>query len=201
MSRKIPKPRRPHDELRPDIIGLAGQIVDTDGLSALTARRLAGAADISVGTIYNLFGHLDGVVRALNVDSMARMGDALDAAVNAADANAEARLIAMAEAYFRFGVDHPHRWEALFRYRTTTPADGSIERARSKLQDRLIASVGSDEDPETLRALWAAVHGVAELAIADRLAGVDTDTANRYIRLIITAGLRGIAALREAKDL
>ncbi len=197
MTQNTPKKRRPHDKLKPELTALAQQFIQTDGLSGLTARRLATAADISVGTIYNLFGHLDGVVRAVNLSSLTDLHRALTDAVAEAGPDRENRLIAMAEGYFDFALTNPHRWEALFRFRATTPADDMMDMAEARLFALLQQAIGHDEDPHVLRTLWAAVHGVAELAVGQKLAGTDPAEARRYASLIVRAGLRGVDVLRR----
>jgi AcrR family transcriptional regulator len=64
------------------ILDAARRLVDSGGLDELSMRRLAHEADVSVRTIYNLFGDKGGLVRALVRDSF----DAMDVAVGALDA-------------------------------------------------------------------------------------------------------------------
>jgi AcrR family transcriptional regulator len=51
------------------VLDAARELVERDGLDQLSMRRLAAAADVSVRTIYNLFGDRDGVVTALVIES------------------------------------------------------------------------------------------------------------------------------------
>lgn len=55
----------------------ARELVERNGLDNLSMRRLAAAADVSVRTIYNLFGDRDAVVTALVVESFELMGAAV----------------------------------------------------------------------------------------------------------------------------
>ena len=197
MILKKPKTRRPHGELKPLVIKLAEEIVEGEGLSGLNARRLALGADCSVGTLYNLFGHLDGIVRAVNLSSIAMLGQRLQKAVDAAPVDPEERLIAMADTYFDFALEYPHRWETMFRFRSETDTDETMAKAQEQLFVLLRGAVGGQLEDSVLRAMWAAVHGVAELAINRHLSGVLANTEKKYARLIVMAGLRGIAALRE----
>ena len=57
--------------------------MEAGGLDDLSMRRLAQEADVSVRTIYNLFGDKDGLLRALVRESF----DAMDAAVGGLDAD------------------------------------------------------------------------------------------------------------------
>lgn len=63
------------------ILDAARWLVELGGIEALSMRRLAQEADVSVRTIYNLFGDKDGLVEALVRDSF----DAMDAAVGTLD--------------------------------------------------------------------------------------------------------------------
>lgn len=60
------------------VLDAARDLVERDGLDQLSMRRLAAAADVSVRTIYNLFGDRNGVVTALVLGSF----EAMDAAVD-----------------------------------------------------------------------------------------------------------------------
>jgi hypothetical protein len=58
------------DRQKSTIVKIARDILATEGLEGLQARRVAGAADCSVGTIYNLFGSLDMVIIAANAERL-----------------------------------------------------------------------------------------------------------------------------------
>lgn len=197
MNVKAPKTRRPHGELKPLIISMAEEIVEGEGLSGLNARRLALGADCSVGTLYNLFGHLDGIVRAVNLSSIAILGQSLKNALDAAEDDTEQRLIAMADTYFDFAMQHPHRWETMFRFRSEADKDETMERAQEELFLILRSAVGGKLEDNILRAMWASVHGVAELSMNRHLTGVLSGTERHYARLIVMAGLRGIEVLKS----
>lgn len=59
------------------ILDAARRLLEVGGIEELSMRRLADEADVSVRTIYNLFGDKDGLIEALVRDSF----DAMDAAV------------------------------------------------------------------------------------------------------------------------
>lgn len=183
--------RRPHDEMKQDIAALAARVVSAEGVGGLSARGLAGAAGISVGTLYNLFGDLDGVVREVNLGAMAALEEALRGALAGAGEDREARLTALAVAYSAFARADPNRWGALFRLRPERSPDPRVAVAEGRLLGLLREAAGPLPE-EALRALWAAVHGVVELGTRRHLEGAE---APDYARLVVSAGLRGIAAL------
>ena len=51
-----------HGELRARLIDVAERTIAENGLAALKARDLAREAGCSVGTIYNVFEHLDELI-------------------------------------------------------------------------------------------------------------------------------------------
>lgn len=65
------------------ILDAARRLVGSGGVDGLSMRRLAHEADVSVRTIYNLFGDKGGVVEALVRESF----DAMDVAVGGLDAD------------------------------------------------------------------------------------------------------------------
>lgn len=195
------KPRRQHDELRAEIIAFAEAIIKSEGVGGLNARDLASYANVSVGTLYNLFGHLDGVVRAVNLQNMESLKVALMTALSASDPTLEDRLIAMALAYLAFAKANPRRWEAMFHHQLKTPGAPENLEAKHDLFSLLQDTVGMEGDPKALLALWAAVHGVAELAVTERMSGMQSEDAEGYARLIVRAGLRGVQALRDAGEM
>ncbi|MEO1493493.1 MAG: TetR/AcrR family transcriptional regulator [Pseudomonadota bacterium] len=195
------KPRRQHDELRAEIIAFAEAVIRSEGVGGLNARDLASYANVSVGTLYNLFGHLDGVVRAVNIQNMESLKIALMTALSASEPSLEDRLIAMALAYLAFAKADPRRWEAMFHYRLKTPGEPANLEAKNDLFTLLKETVGAGEDPTVLLALWAAVHGVAELAVTERMAGMESQDMEGYVRLIVRAGLRGVQAMRASGEM
>ncbi|MEM9784365.1 MAG: TetR-like C-terminal domain-containing protein, partial [Pseudomonadota bacterium] len=187
--------------LRTAALAHAEMDLAAEGVEALTARRVAGGVGVSVGTLYNLFGHLDGLVRALNRRTMTRLHARLEAALQTGThtgpgATPEARLTVLAEAYLSFAESEPAAWDTLFRHRLTTPpgpgeADADAGRFEGLLA--LLRRAAGDGPPDDgLIALWAAAHGVTELATSRRLPETDQVTARRYLAIIIQAACRQI---------
>lgn len=194
------KKHRPHGEMKAEVLAEAKLRIDEGGGQALSARGIAEAVGISVGTVYNLFGHLDGVVRAVNLMNMQELYVRLTEAVDGAGEEAEQRLLAMAETYLDYALDSPQRWDTMFRYEAETPPEDHLAKAEDALFALLRRAAGDEETDDTLSALWAAVHGVVELAIGRR-ATLGRDKPHDHVRLIVKAGLRGVQKLREEGQL
>ncbi|MEM8623046.1 MAG: WHG domain-containing protein [Pseudomonadota bacterium] len=189
--------RRAHGEIREGAIERSEEILAAEGLEAVTARRVAGAIGVSVGTLYNVFGHLDGLVRAVNRRTMARLrGRLSDALVAEASSKAEDRLIALALAYFDFARENPALWDALFRHRMQTPPEVAVEEEFSEMTEILAEATGRQVPSEALLALWAATHGVVELTMTRRLPEASVADPRRFLEIIVRTGARGLAAER-----
>ncbi len=185
-------PKRPtHDEIRERTMDAALSVLDAQGYAALNARSLAAEAGCSVGTLYNVFGDLEGVLYAINLRTARALRQTLSAALSGVGEEPRERLSALAEAYLDFASDHPRRWEALFRFRAKGPVDGSVGREGDALFALLKESVGEAVPDDALLALWAAVHGVVELATQQHLIYYASGSERRYLRLILHAAMKG----------
>lgn len=190
------------EAVRAIILSKAGDIVASEGLAAVQARRLAAEGGCSVGTLYNIFGDRDGLILAINRETMTAMGHPLDAARKAsARSGLEARLLALAKAYMTFALENRNRWLAVFEFRlpddTPLPSDFVAERAR--LLSLLNETIGSDvpeadERHTAARALFGAAHGVLHLAVNNRLSDFDASEVERDLRFIVKAAAAGMRA-------
>ncbi|MEL6335902.1 MAG: TetR-like C-terminal domain-containing protein [Pseudomonadota bacterium] len=186
--------RRSHDAIRTSALAVAEHYVRQDGVEGLSTRRLAGAIGVSVGTLYNIFGHADGIVRGVNRRTMSRLHTTLSEALEAAPPGRETRLIALARAYLDFALENPTLWDALFRHRLDTPPEAPVEAEAEALMTLLRTAAGEGVPDDALLALWAAVHGVVELAAGRRLLTPAPAAPRQYLEIIVRAGIRGITA-------
>jgi AcrR family transcriptional regulator len=197
MEAELPYRQR----LEARMIDIAERLIAAEGIAAAQARRIAQEADCSVGTLYNVFGGLDGLVIAVNMRTLAALGDNLQTAARGAEAaSLEGRLLALALAYCDFAYRHTARWRALFEHRMeadkTVPEDyraaqaGLFALIEGALPE-VIAEAG--ERTSAARALFAAVHGIVALALDNKLGSQDSAETERQVRLIAGAVARGLA--------
>jgi AcrR family transcriptional regulator len=188
------------EALRKVILEKAGAIVASEGLAAVQARRLAAEGGCSVGTLYNIFGDRDGLILAINRETLTALSLPLDAARQAcASAPLEERLLSLAAAYMTFALANRNRWLAVFEFRlpddTPLPADFEAERAR--LMNLLVETIGADvadavQRQTAARALFGAAHGILHLAVNNRLSDFDRSEVDRDLRFIVQAAAAGM---------
>ncbi|HRD77494.1 MAG TPA: TetR-like C-terminal domain-containing protein [Hyphomicrobiaceae bacterium] len=186
--------------LKSRMVEIARGLLETEGLMAVQARRVTGMAECSVGTLYNVFNGLDGLIITVNTQTLKELGGALDAAL--AESRGQSigeRLMALAQSYLDFAEAHPKRWKAIFEHRfmSSKAAETMLGPYRAdqnelfKLVEALLEGPmpnGMDR-PNLARALFAAVHGIVMMALDEKLGNYNRDETLSRIRFIISAGV------------
>lgn len=141
------------------IIDVAWDILERDGRDALTMRRLADELGIKAPSLYKHFPDKQAVESALIERGFLLWGNSAREAL----AGPGEAIVSLAAAYRTVAVDHPH----LYRLMTDGPLDRSLltEGIESWSGAPLGDAIG---DPETARAFWAFLHGMAILEIDGR---------------------------------
>lgn len=128
--RKTPARVRHAEEVRSAIVDAALEVVRTDGVDALTVRRLVKAANSSIGNYYHHFGDKESLFVAL-VD---RLADRVAAEADSASAEAtdvRTRLLTMVSVGLSAALREPALPRVLF-------ASNYGERVRGRVRRRFI---------------------------------------------------------------
>src|SRR6266851_9108045 len=193
-------------ELRTRLIDAAERTIAEKGLAALRARDLAQEAGCAVGTIYNVFEHLDGLILCVGSRTLVMLDAALGAVRSASPCNSTAEAIAelvrLALAYLEFAAVHTVRWRALFEHRMSEARPlpewfveqqqglfAEIERPLSVLLPEL------DREARRVlaRTLFSAVHGIIALGLEEKLVSLPLPD----LRSQLAAAVRAIATGRD----
>jgi AcrR family transcriptional regulator len=172
-------PRRPRsrkgegDRLREEILDATeALLIKTGDQDAVSIRAIAKAVGVTPPSIYLHFAEKTELLFAV----CSKHFLALDAAIEAAAAGAASPLDELrlrGRAYVRFGLEHPEQYRILFMSKpSATPAAwtaeamlanaafvhhvGAVQRAFPSVADPTLVALG----------LWAAVHGVVSLLLA-----------------------------------
>jgi AcrR family transcriptional regulator len=159
-----------HGGLRDALIAAAQDILEADGLAALSLRAVARRAGVSPAAPYHHFPDKQALL-----DAVAERGfDALTAAMTTRMdkvSGAAARLDASGIGYVAFAVENPALCGLMFSAVGQNPSvgtalDGARQRAYAVLQHAAAACSpeGKVSAAECLR-LWALVHGIAKLVL------------------------------------
>ena len=188
------------DRISADALKTAEDIIAERGLGALNAREIANGTGIAVGTLYNVYGNLDGLIQRLNAHTLDRLCDRLEAEAAKAD-GPNNQMAAMARAYIDFANEQPMVWRAVFDHQ---PAGGgaradwytaSIERIATLAITILQPKFPPDQRRVARRVatiIWSGVHGVCALAQGGNLRHVTHADPKRLAEDLVRGYLAGL---------
>lgn len=183
-------------------LNAAEAIVAAEGYKGLSARKVAGAIDYTVGTLYLVFENLDDLVLQVNGRTLDALYEWLRAR-RSPEADARASLLALADAYIAYAEAETPRWNMLFEYVTDkgnalpdwyvmklSKVFGLAEVALKPLADHRNAQ----EIQQAARVLWASVHGICTLRIRHRMDLAGGQSTGEMAHMLIDNFLQGFEA-------
>ena len=189
--------RTPSREVEQALVDAAERVLVRDGLGAVTVRAVATEAGVAPMGVYNRFGSKDGLIAAVLV----RGFDGLRAAVSQDDdPDPVARLLASGRNYWRFALDRPQHYGAMFGGRPL-PTEGAEEllahatAAFEALVDHVRYGMARgalrEGDPlETAQVIWSSVHGAVSLELGGAVLPPDPAATYESLLQLIVTGLR-----------
>ncbi|NUR86144.1 MAG: TetR/AcrR family transcriptional regulator [Nonomuraea sp.] len=164
--------REGQDAVRAAVLDTATHLLVSEGVAALTVRRIAAEAGCSTKVIYTLFGGKDGLVEALWLEGFARFERALS---SLADRPLD-RLLDLGVAYRSYALSQPDYYRVMFLgavpgFLPSTDALSAAKRTFQILVDSVAACVAEGSlrgapAEEIADLLWMAVHGATSLEIS-----------------------------------
>lgn len=103
---------------REKLVAAAVDLLERDGVQALSVRTLAAELGTSTMAVYTHFGNMAGLLDAVGAEALTRFSDALSDVPPTDDAVAGFFLLGLA--YHRFAMANPQRYQLIFG--TATPA-------------------------------------------------------------------------------
>lgn len=175
----MPRTLTPDDvaEFRDALCDAAERAFAEHGVAGVSMRQLADALGVSRMTPYRYFPDKAAIVAAVRARGFARMADAMEA-VAAATPEPAARLRRLGQAYLAFATEHPDRYRLM--HEIAQEDEGrypdlvqQIRRSQQPLLDACRAAVDAGivvGDPvDVMHVLWAGLHGLNALSLADKL--------------------------------
>lgn len=171
-----------HGDLSAALLRAAEDIIERDGLPALTLRGVARTVGVSHAAPKNHFDDLTGLLSELAAIGFNRFAAALADAAGVAEADRSTWADPIGRAYVTFARAHPGMFALMFRAErldATRPAlRDATATARITLRQAVAASAPPDAPMPPLAsaargvAIWSLVHGFTILLLDGRLAGV-----------------------------
>jgi AcrR family transcriptional regulator len=191
------KTKSPSRKLRLDtntVVHTAVELIEAEGLEALSLGRLAKQLDVQTPSLYNHVDGLPGLYRELALLSTRDLGEQMgNAAIGKSGSDA---VLAVAEAYRAYVKDHYGLYLTGVRSSGQhTPIDVELQAAQERVVHIALAVIGSfglqgDDALHAVRGLRSIVHGFATLEVAGGF-GLPLDCDESFRRLVkaFNAGL------------
>ncbi|MFC7623497.1 TetR/AcrR family transcriptional regulator [Microlunatus sp. GCM10028923] len=162
-----------HGSLRSELIDACARLVETEGVGAVSLRRVAREAGVSPGAPYHHFPDRAALLSAICAQGFELLADRLTAATSDAGEPPDAVARAVA-AYVAFARERPGHFQLMFRPELSEPEKHPAVReagdtALAVLTD-LVDQLGVADPRALAMALWALSHGLAALCIDGQLA-------------------------------
>ncbi|ANJ26045.1 TetR/AcrR family transcriptional regulator [Agromyces aureus] len=186
-----------HGNLRQVLLDRAWTTLDDDGLAALSLRQLARDAGVSHGASARHFRDKQALLDALAIAGFTRLNADLAAAA-AGPAPFDRRFRTAGLAYVSFAVEHPAILDTMYTAKHHPDASAELVRLSHAGMATLVALIDEAQRSGAVRAGdasefalvgFAAVHGVAALAIDDLLNGTGWQDAAQATISFVWRGL------------
>jgi AcrR family transcriptional regulator len=169
-----------HGDLRQQLMAVTEEIILEKGVDGFTLREAARRAGVSPAAPAHHFEDARGLLTAVALLGFQEFGEALRKADAAGGSDPERRLQAQGQAYVRFALEHPARFQLMFRRERLDAASAELAAVAKQSYDVLEGAIraatgtpaGAQLSPDGqgyLLANWSVVHGFAHLALGRQL--------------------------------
>lgn len=179
-----------HGNLRCALIEAALDLVQEQGVGAISLREVARRAGVSHAAPAHHFGDKAGLLTALAARGFELFGDVLRLGATRGGDEPVARMAWLGWAYVMFAAEHRAYFEIMFRPELLHYSDPTLAAAAGTAYQSLLDAVGAmhhglsaeDLDLRATRA-WAEVHGLATLWLHGNLKGHESrEHLDRLVR-------------------
>jgi AcrR family transcriptional regulator len=151
-----------HGDLRAKLTQAATEILEEQGVTALSLREVARRAGVSHNAPYRHFADRDALLAALAAEGFAQLAGMLE------EAGARGPR-QRGEAYVRFALEHPQRFRLMFGGTLRLDAHADLREAAARTYDGLVRAfaslAGPIGAPAAAAGAWAMVHGLSQLLL------------------------------------
>ncbi|QTE02169.1 TetR/AcrR family transcriptional regulator [Streptomyces cyanogenus] len=153
--------------LRARLVDVGVELLAAEGAQALTLREIARRAGVSHGAPRRYFPTHRELLSAIARRGVAELTDRAHAALERETGGPRARTAALARTYLEFARERSGMYELMFRHDLLESGHLGLRETTLPLFSLLVDQIGAtDPDADARRvaaALWANLHGIAQL--------------------------------------
>ncbi|MEX0723191.1 MAG: TetR/AcrR family transcriptional regulator [Gracilimonas sp.] len=165
--------------LRDQILDISRHMLFEDGYQSLSMRKIAKKADVSATSIYLYFENKDHLLHTLIEESVEDLSRFIESNALPVTDNIE-RFKKIIQSYVDFGLQHPEKYEIIYKVRPEAMARYPKEKFRKTrrayellvktIEESVSAGVMDVEKPVVAAySIWAQLHGVVSVVLNKRL--------------------------------
>ncbi|MEV0298456.1 TetR/AcrR family transcriptional regulator [Nocardia sp. NPDC050710] len=168
-----------HGALRDALMDACLRLLETEGIAAVSLRRVAREAGVSTGAPYHHFADRAALLAALSTQGFELLAAELAATREAATGSPLDTIAALVATYVRVAREHPAHFRLMFRPELSQPekhpdsmvaADAAFAVLTDTIADSVAAGLLPADKAEILGlALWGLGHGLASLWVDGHL--------------------------------
>lgn len=202
-ARRVKRTSYHHGDLRATLMDACLRLIETEGLAAVSLRRVAREAGVSSGAPYHHFADRAALLSALSIDGFQQLAAEL-ATTKAAAATPLSALTDLARTYVQFSRTHPAQFRLMFRPELSQPekhpdaadaGDAAFQILADTVAECVAAGVLPADRADTLAvAWWGLGHGLASLWLDGHLEKRSEQMGTRAPELV-DAIMRAFTAL------
>jgi len=166
------------EQLEALIIKTAEAMLVKEGASGVSARKIATKIGYTPGSIYIFFSSIDELILRINANTLSEIHTAISKAISSSKGNKNA-IENIAHAYMDYARRNPKRWRAIYELSYSENQQlpkwysETVEAIFKDLDEVLYRYTGCHKEARIQsQVLWASVHGIASLALTQKLSTV-----------------------------
>jgi AcrR family transcriptional regulator len=156
-----------HDHL----VERAYELVEREGVEALSMRRLAQIVDVRASSLYHHFPEKSALLRAVAEKGLFHLAAALERASTLVQSDPRRQIYAMGMTYREWALQHSQLYRLLFA--GTPPIEDASSASPTAAVTPVLAAtralVGESQATAAAQAIWAFVHGYVMLELTGHL--------------------------------
>jgi len=181
MRHETRRPERPyhHGDLRNALLQAGLEILDKDGIGAVTLRAIAARSGVSHAAPAHHFGNVKGLMTALATIAFDRLHASIQAALDAAAKQTVEQVRAAGRGYLGFAMSNPGLFRLMFASSLLDHTDPELRRAGDRAYQQLLSVAApaaalrgchSEDDLSAVALqMWCTVHGFAHLLLEGQI--------------------------------
>lgn len=202
MKDKKPLPSYHHGDLRNALINAGVTLLQEEGVSALTLRKVARRAEVSHAAPYRHFTDKNALLTAIALQGFQMLAKTMEKAIQHYPGDAKQRLVAIGEHYIAYGVAHPAHLSLMFSEVLHQSKDDTLNQAARYTYELLHESVKQAQHTRVVKAgdsnqiavaLWSLVHGMTMLLKENLIEYKTNKIPGNYAKEALEQLLKGVA--------